>query len=268
MKVADNAEPPKYQDIPEEDRLKAKVFFDRGKTVADTGNFEYAIEMYIQGLFVDPENTEAHQSLRDISLRRKASGGKPMGPFQKMKLPKPKEDKQAMLNAEMLLAYSPGDTDHMLALMQGAYRSGFFETVLWIAAILLRANAEQKKPDFKKFLALRDHYTALERFDNASEAAQYALTMRPDDMELTQDMKNLAAKHTMNKGKYGVAKSFRDSIRDQGPPGPPARRRKRRPHHRRPRARHPRRRGCLRSRPRRRLQIHQVHRCPPSARTR
>ena len=213
--MTDTQTPPKYHDIPEEDRKKAQVFFDRGKTVADTGNFEYAIEMYIQGLNVDPENIDAHQSLRDISLRRKASGGKSMGAFQKMKLPKAKEDKQGMLNAEMLLAYSPGDTDHMLAMMQSAYRGGFFESVLWIADILMRVNAEQKKPDFKKFLALRDHYSALERFDLASQAAQYALTMRPDDMDLTTDMKNLAAKHTMNKGKYGVAKSFRDSIRDQ-----------------------------------------------------
>jgi tetratricopeptide (TPR) repeat protein len=203
-----------YHDIPEEDRLKAQVFFDRGKTVADTGNFEYAIEMYIQGLDIDPENIDAHQALRDISLRRKASGGKDMGMFDKMKLPKAKDDKQGMLNAEKLLGYSPGDTDRMLNVMQCAYRSGFFDTVLWIAPILMRANAEQKKPDFKKFTALRDTYHALERFDLASEAAQYALTMRPDDMDLTQDMKNLAAKHTMALGKYGVAKSFRESIRD------------------------------------------------------
>jgi tetratricopeptide (TPR) repeat protein len=203
-----------YRDIPDEDRRKAQVFFDRGKTVCDTGNFEYAIDMYIEGLAVDPENTEAHQSLRDVSLRRKASGEKDMGMMAKMKMPKAKDDKQTMLNSEKLLAYSPGDTDRMLAVMQSAYRAGFFDTVLWISPILLRANAEQKKPDFKKFTALRDVYHALERFDSASEAAQYALTMRPDDFDLTQDMKDLAAQDTMNKGKYGVAKSFRESIRD------------------------------------------------------
>src|ERR1700676_3106626 len=98
------------------DESRAKVFFDRGKTVAGTGNYEYAIEMYIQGLAVDPENVEAHQVLREISLKRKASGGKDMGMFDKMKLPKSKDEKQAMLNAEKLLAYSPGDTDRMLAL--------------------------------------------------------------------------------------------------------------------------------------------------------
>ncbi|HEY2586259.1 MAG TPA: hypothetical protein VGI81_10895 [Tepidisphaeraceae bacterium] len=29
------------------DRGRGHVFFDRGKTVADTGNYDYAIEMYI-----------------------------------------------------------------------------------------------------------------------------------------------------------------------------------------------------------------------------
>ena len=91
----------------EEERRKAKPFFDRARTVADTGNYEYAIDMYIEGLKFDPDNADAHQSLRDISLRRTASGGKPMGMFKYMKLPKAKDDRQSMLKAEMQLAYKP-----------------------------------------------------------------------------------------------------------------------------------------------------------------
>jgi tetratricopeptide (TPR) repeat protein len=204
----------KYRDIPEEDRKRAKVFFDRGKVVAGTGNFEYAIEMYIQGLAVDPENVEAHQMLRDISLKRKASGGKDMGMFDRMKLPKSKEEKLVMLNAEKLLAYDPGNTDRMLAVFQGAYKAGFYDTVLWIGPILQRANADAKKPEFSKFVAMRDVYNALEEYKLATEACHLALTIRPEDMDLQHEMKNLAAKQTMKGGKYGTAKSFRESIRD------------------------------------------------------
>ncbi len=68
--------PEGYREVPPEDRAKAKVFFDRGRTVAGTGNFEYAIEMFLQGFSLDPDATDAHQQLRDISLKRKASGGK------------------------------------------------------------------------------------------------------------------------------------------------------------------------------------------------
>ena len=204
-----------YHDIPEEDRRKAQVFFERGKAVADTGNYEYSIEMYIQGLAVDPENVDAHAALREIALKRKASGGKDMGMFERMKLPKAKDDKQTLLNSEKLLAYDAGNTDRMLAVAQAAYRAGFYDTVMWIGPIFLKANADSKRPDFAKFISLRDIYHAIGQFKLASQAAEFALALRPDDMNLQQDMKNLAAKDTMASGKYGTAKSFRESIRDR-----------------------------------------------------
>src|SRR4051812_28559314 len=110
-RIAIVAELPKgYKEIPEADRKKAEVFFAQGRKVADTGNYEYAIEMFIQGLNLDPDSIEAHQQLRDYSLKRKAMGGKPMGMMDKMKLKKGKEDKDNMLVAEKLLAYDPGST--------------------------------------------------------------------------------------------------------------------------------------------------------------
>ena len=113
--------PSGYQDIPEADRKKAEAFFHKAAAVGGAAQYEFAIEMYLQGLGIDPENTEAHQALRDISLRRKASGGKDLGMFEKMKMKssRPKEDKLAMLNAEKLLAYDPGNTSNMLAIQAG-----------------------------------------------------------------------------------------------------------------------------------------------------
>src|SRR5260221_12604447 len=52
--------PQGYSDVPEEDRRKAAVFFQQGATVAGTGNYDYAIEMYVQGLTLDPEEIDAH----------------------------------------------------------------------------------------------------------------------------------------------------------------------------------------------------------------
>lgn len=199
----------------EEDRRKAQAFFDRGKTVADTGNFEYAIEMYLQGLNIDPQNTDAHQALRDISLRRKASGGKDLGMFEKMKLKRAaKDDKTNMLNAEKMLAYSPGDTDHMLSLLQNAYRASYYDAVMWIGPILQKANADSRAPDFSKFIALKNVYAELKEWRLAATAGQYAAQLRPDDMDLQTEIKNLAAYETMTKGKYNAGGSFRDSVRD------------------------------------------------------
>lgn len=207
--------PAGYTDIPEEDRKKARVFFDRGRTVADTGNFEYAIEMYVQGLTLDPEDVEAHQVLRDISLKRKASGGKTLGMFERMKLAKPtKDDKQNLLNFEKLLAYDPGNTDYLVGILQNAHHGGFYDTVLWIGPILQKANADAKNPDFNKFIILKDVYKQLGEWKAATDACHYAMKLHPNDMDLQTELKNLGAQHTMTKGGYGKARSFRESMRD------------------------------------------------------
>lgn len=201
-----------YRNVPEEDRKAAKKFFDYAHQVAGTGNFDYAIEMFIQGLDKDPEDVAEHQNLREASLKRKASGGKPLGMFAK---PKPsKDDKQNMLNAEKMLAYDPGNLGHMVDLLQNAQRAGCYETVLWIGPILLKANADAKKPEFNKFIILKDVYKNIHEWARAVEACQYAASMKPDDMELGGELKRLSAERTMFEGKYGSAKSFRESMRN------------------------------------------------------
>lgn len=230
MTAADNATDTGYREIPPEDRKKAQAFFDRGRTVADTGNYEYGIEMFLHGLELDPDSVEAHKELREISLRRRASGKKALGMFETMKLKRnTKDDKQNMLNAEKLLAYDPGNTDYMLALLQSAYRAGYYDTVLWIGPILHRANADAPsgKPDINKFIALKDVYKAIASetglphalrarlWTMATEACYAAALLRPEDMDLQSEMKNLAANQTMTQGNYEGGGSFRDSIRDK-----------------------------------------------------
>jgi hypothetical protein len=208
--------PPGYRAIPPEDQKKALAFFDRGRTVADTGNFEYGIELHIQGLSIDPENVEAHKALRDISLKRKASGGKDLGMMERMKLNKTVKDdpKSTMLNGEKALAYDPGNMDKMLNVFQQAIKAGFYDSAIWIGSVLLKANTDHPKPELNKFLALKDGYKSFDQWRLAVEACNYALRLRPDDMDLQKELKDLSAQNTLTEGKYGVAKSFRESIRD------------------------------------------------------
>ena len=208
-------ETPEYRDIPEADRKKAKAFFDRGDTVARTGNYEYAVEMYLSGLGIDPDAVDAHQTLRDISLKRKATGGKAMGMMDRMKLGRPsKDDKQNLLNQEKLLAFDPGGTDHMVGVIQNALRGGYFDTVMWMGPILQKANADSPKPDVKKFIILRDAYKVLRKWKLAADACNYAVLLRPDDMDLLNELKNLGATETMRAGNYEEGGGFRKSQKD------------------------------------------------------
>lgn len=207
--------PDDYHDVPDTDRKKAKVFFDRGTAVAATANYDYAIEMYLSGLGLDPEAVEAHKTLRDISLKRKASGGKALGMIARMKLGKGKDDKQSLLNAEKLLAYDPGSTEHMASMVKCAVGGGFFDTVLWAGDVLTKALRSADKGDFNKWVLLKNAYKAVGHYKPASEAAAEALQLKPDDQDLQHEMKNLAAQETMQKGKYGAGGNFRDSVRDR-----------------------------------------------------
>ena len=202
-------------EISELDRRKAKAFFDRGATVAGTGQYDYAIEMYINGLALDPDAIDAHQALRDISMKRKASGGKPISMFSAMSLKRPsKDDKQNMLNNEKLLANDPGNTDYMVGVLQGAYRSGYLHSAMWMGPLLQRANADSGKPDFNKFIILKDVYKGMEEWKLATDACHHAVAMRPDDMDLTNELKHLAAQDTIKGGNYDTGGKFTESVRD------------------------------------------------------
>src|SRR4051794_17014253 len=146
--------PSGYRDVPDEDRKKAQAFFERGKSVADAGQFDYAITMYLQGLDKDPENVDAHKALRDISMKRKVSGGKDLGMFDKMKLKKGgKDDKENLTNAEKLLCYDPGNVANMVGVALAAHKAGYYDTSTWAAGLAFNANVSNPKgPDYKTFL--------------------------------------------------------------------------------------------------------------------
>jgi tetratricopeptide (TPR) repeat protein len=113
----------------------ADVFFAKARQLLNAGNLEYAIEMYLQGLNIEPDNLEAHQALREISLQRRAAGGRALGMFDKMRfrsaLRKAADDKAKMLAAEKLLAYEPADLSILAEFIRLAHAAGCAATAAW-----------------------------------------------------------------------------------------------------------------------------------------
>ena len=111
--------------------------------MADTGNDEYAIKMFLQGLALNPDNVAAHQELRKLSLRRKAAGGKNVGTFEKLRLQaqlaSERDRRRATLAAEKLLAYDPGNVDRMIDLANCARKADLTATAAWVERIIRTA---------------------------------------------------------------------------------------------------------------------------------
>ena len=199
---------------------KGQAYFTRAHTVADTGNYDYAIDMFIQGLLREPTNMAEHEALRDIALRRKIKGGKAAGglvggllgtkPYFKGKTPK-----ELMLNAEWMLAKDPGNIGQMMTMMRQAAAAGYKDMIMWFGPFVLQANRTQKKPDAKLYLELGNLYEGFGEFAKAGDAVHAALELSPNDPELTARVKDLGTRETLKKGGYESIPDFKESLHDK-----------------------------------------------------
>ncbi len=198
------------------DLAKAKAFFDRADEVALTGNFDYAIDMYIEGLKMAPDALEeGHKALMKHAIARQAKGGKKPSMVEKLRHQQGKTAVDTMLNAEYLWAKDPTCPAMMADMLKAAVDAGCKKTALWVADNLFEANRNSKKPALRYYILLKDCYGKLEAFDKAVAACQYALQLKPRDLMLEDDLKNFSASMTMQKGNYGSAGDFRDSMKDR-----------------------------------------------------
>ncbi|MBW8014731.1 MAG: tetratricopeptide repeat protein [Planctomycetes bacterium] len=195
---------------------KALAFFDRGEQVADTDNFDYAIEMYIEGLRRSPDNLESgHIALRKISLIRQGKGGKKASIKEKMKFSGGKTPIDKMLNAEFLLAKDPDHLPYAETMLSAAVAGGYARTAEWIAKLVFEANIASDKPSIATYVLLKESYSELQLFSEAVNACRQAVKMRPDNAVLQDELRDLSAQMTMQKGKYGQEGDFTNSIRDK-----------------------------------------------------
>ena len=192
---------------------KGKAFFDRAKTVADTGNYDYAIDMYIQGILREPDNLDEHKALREVSLRRKVSGGKPAGGFLGTKpYFSGKSPKEQMLNAEYLLAKDPGNITHMLNMMKHAALGSYRDIIIWFGPVVLQAISTSKTPNVKQYLEMADYFEQVSEFSKAGEAVQFAFSLTPTDAALDQRIKDLGTRETLKRGGYENVPDFKESL--------------------------------------------------------
>ncbi len=210
---------PAGQDIPEQLKSRAQDFFKRGAEVAYTLNYDYAIEMYLDGLSFWPTALEeGHKPLFEISLRRKETGGKKSGLTDSSKYKKlsTKNPKDAMLRAEYHFAKDPTNQGHMTDVVKHALEANFNNVAFWMNDILFNNNMQREKPDIKTYLFVRDSYIKLGNYSRALTACQMAFQLKPKDEGLKESVRDLSAQATMQQGRYDEEDgSFTQSIRDR-----------------------------------------------------
>ena len=185
-----------------EEQGKGKAFFDRADQVAETGEADYAIEMYVEGIKREPSNVErGHQPLREVALRRKLAGGKGLGLRETLKYGSSKDLKENLANAAFILAKDPGSRKAMLTFLKAAQALERPNVIEWITDILFEE--QRQAPKGKKvrpvLMTIIDSYAQLEQYQKALQVIQLGMSENPADNELMERSKELSAKMTMQK---------------------------------------------------------------------
>lgn len=200
----------------EQNMAEARAFFEKAKAAAETKNYDYAIEMYLEGLRRAPEALEeGHLPLCELALQRRGKGGKKPSMVERVKRMRGKNPLEQMLNAEYLFAKDPEHLPYAEAMLKAAVEGGYNKTAHWIANLIFQTNNAIERPSLQTYLLLKSSYAALGQYDKALAACQRACRMKPESKELADEFKNLSAELTMSKGKYDVDGDFRQSIRDR-----------------------------------------------------
>ncbi len=206
-----------FTTVTPEQRKRADKYYDHARKVAEASQYDYAIEMYLQGLEHDPGNVEIHKELRNVALLRKGPGkGKPLGSFASMKLKRVGKDVKAnFINARKLLAYDPGSAAYMEMLAKAAAKMQLAPVVVWIGPMLYRALLDDKNPKADSFLNLKKIFESVGEYRLAIDALNQAAALRPDDSDLQHELRSLSAQMTMKESKLDqVGGNFRDSLKD------------------------------------------------------
>jgi tetratricopeptide (TPR) repeat protein len=194
---------------------KGDAFFKRAEQVSETSNWDFAIEMYLQGLAREPENIDrGHQGLRKVSLERKLNGGKPAGMMEALKRRGGKDPVEKLINAEFLLAKDPGNVANMVAVMKAAQAAEVAPVTKWICDIILEAEGQAKKPSKNVLLQIMAAYEGIQQYPRAIQTCELALRGSPDDDMLQTKLRDLGATNTRVAGKYGEAGDFAKGVKD------------------------------------------------------
>jgi tetratricopeptide (TPR) repeat protein len=194
---------------------KGKAFFDRAEQVSETGNWDFAIEMYAEALLREPENVKrGHQPLREVSFKRKAQGGKPAGMMDQIKRRSGKDHAVNLVNAAYLLGKDPGNVQLMTQLLRSAEKIEALEVVHWVSNILLESQKQAKKANKRILHELAKAFELVKDFSQAVTCCDMALGLDPNDGEIREAQRRYSAQHAILIGQYEVDGDFTKGVKD------------------------------------------------------
>ena len=229
---APGTEPAKPQRhvTPDAEKDKARKWFKHAKTVGDSKNYDYAIELYVNGLGLWPDAVEEGlRLLRVVATARKLNGGKPAGFLEATKRSTTGKDPiKNLANAYYLFGMDPAALGHMDSILTNASKLKMDGVVHWISPVIVEALTKEKKLPERRYadlcdamraasdlsLAFNDSKTAVEILQAALRVAQIWSGHYPDSANAQKAFADASSQQTIVKGRFGSSESFVESVRD------------------------------------------------------
>ena len=197
-----------------------RELFEKATLAYQRNNFDYAIQILNGVLDQEPGFFEARQLLRatqqqkpqeKTGLFRKLVGGAGNAPLLvKGQLALRNNPKDALSAAESILNSDPGNTSAHKLLAEGAMALGLTKTAVMALETVIASDPD----DAKVARNLAGLYFQQDQLDKAEELYRNLMVKRPDDTELPQTLKNLAARRMLVEKGYGAVESGNSSYRD------------------------------------------------------
>jgi tetratricopeptide (TPR) repeat protein len=193
---------------------------DKAREAAKRRNYDYAIDLYMQVLKLNPDHAEAAREIRQVTVRKGQEKGlsskkaflKGFGSWGKSLLKGvTKNFDQAIEECEKYLSKSPFDVKMLMRLGERAAKAGYSHRA--IANFEQALQLDPKNVESSK--ALGRLYKVLGDYKKAGAYYKRALDIDPNDSEAGRAIKDIAAATTADRiGSLG--QSYRDKIMDAG----------------------------------------------------
>ena len=198
---------------------KAMKFFSHARTVEETGNFEYALKLWLDGLKWDPSSLNGLEAFFKVTAKHlsdPASKKKGIGK-EVEKTVSGKTEVDRYLYSILRRGLEPADQTLAVRAMEAAAKAGLAEPGYWIGLRAFATVVASPKPRKDLLMKVMTSFQTIGAYDKAVQAAEQALKVDPTDGNLSAYIRSLAAQATMAKGGYeksGEAGGFRRNIRD------------------------------------------------------
>lgn len=189
---------------------KAKRFFEHAKTVGETGNYEYAMQLWLGGLKHDPSSMYGLEQFLTAAVNFSGKPGKDL-----LRSVEGRTDTDRYVQAVLAWGLKIGDPSLAVKAVQGAAKLDLGEQAYYLGEQALKLVGGKPKKDL--YVKLMEAFSKVGAYDLAVQAGDAAVRMDPSDGQLATDVKNMSARSTMSRGGFdqsGQEGGFRANVRD------------------------------------------------------